>query len=208
MAKINLKLNRLKPQEVVQLGGSINTAMTGNANFTTPNPPLATLAAAVAAAQTGINNYEATAALLKERLIERNAAIDALKGLIRQEAAYVVNVSAGDAVKITSAGMTVALSSNGVKHMPQVQDLAATSGANDGEVDLRWKRVRNAHCYEIQISASPITATSWGSSVTCTRASYQMQGLTSGARLWFRVRAIGGRSTPGAWSDPATKTVP
>jgi hypothetical protein len=208
MAKITLKLSRLKPEEVVQLGTTINTAMTGNANFATPVPPLATLAAGVAAAQTAIANYENTAALLRERLLERDAAIDSLKGLIRQEASYVVGITDGDAVKILSAGMNLAAHAPAVVAMPQVQDLAATSGANDGEVDLRWKKIRNAHSYEIQISASPITATSWGSSVTCTRASYRMEGLTSGARLWFRVRAIGGRSMPGAWSDPATKTVP
>jgi hypothetical protein len=32
-------------------------------------------------------------------------------------------------------------------------------------------------------------------------------GLTSGQRVWLRVRGIGSNG-PGAWSDPATKIVP
>ena len=35
-----------------------------------------------------------------------------------------------------------------------------------------------------------------------------LSGLTSGARIWVRVRAIGTGGTKGPWSDPAVKAVP
>jgi hypothetical protein len=35
-----------------------------------------------------------------------------------------------------------------------------------------------------------------------------IEGLTSGAKLWMRVRAVGAKNDTGPFSDPATKTVP
>jgi hypothetical protein len=43
MAKVKMGLSRLTPDELVDLANTIKTAMTGNANFTTPNPTLAAL---------------------------------------------------------------------------------------------------------------------------------------------------------------------
>ena len=35
-----------------------------------------------------------------------------------------------------------------------------------------------------------------------------LDGLTSGSKVWVRVRAVGTRGSVGAYSDPANKTVP
>ena len=48
MTKIKLDLNHLNPLETVQLATTIKTAMTGNANFVTPVPTLASLATLIA----------------------------------------------------------------------------------------------------------------------------------------------------------------
>jgi len=36
---------------------------------------------------------------------------------------------------------------------------------------------------------------------------FSLKGLTSGRRVWARMRASGNKG-PGPWSDPATKIVP
>ena len=54
MAKVKLGLSRLNPDEVVALANTIKTAMTGNANFTTPNPTLTALGTLITTAQTKI----------------------------------------------------------------------------------------------------------------------------------------------------------
>ena len=51
MAKVKLGLKELSPDQKVDLANTIKTAMTGNANFTTPNPPLATIATLITTAQ-------------------------------------------------------------------------------------------------------------------------------------------------------------
>jgi hypothetical protein len=73
---------------------------------------------------------------------------------LTQEAAYVENVSGGDAAKIESAGM------------------------------------------------------SWACKKTAVKSSATVEGFTSGARMWLRVRAVGADNATGPWSDPAVKTVP
>ena len=51
MAKVKLGLSRLSPDELVDRGNTIKTAMTGNANFATPNPTLVALGTLITTAQ-------------------------------------------------------------------------------------------------------------------------------------------------------------
>ncbi len=54
----------------------------------------------------------------------------------------------------------------------------------------------------------PVTGTSWAYKMTAAKSSATLSGLTTGARIWARVRAIGADNATGPWSDPAVKTVP
>jgi hypothetical protein len=47
MAKVKLSLKGLSRDQLADKGDAIKTAMTGNANFTTPNPSLTTIGTAV-----------------------------------------------------------------------------------------------------------------------------------------------------------------
>jgi len=94
------------------------------------------------------------------------------------------------------------------KSMTQVLDLVLTAGDYDGSLVGHWKVVKAAKSYEIQLSADPVTATSWTYKMTATRRSAVLKELSNGAKLWARVRALGADNAPGPWSDPAVKTVP
>jgi hypothetical protein len=89
-----------------------------------------------------------------------------------------------------------------------VLNLVVTAGDNDGSLDASWDALRGANSYEIQTSVDPVTPTSWTFKMSATRSSATLAGLTSGAKMWVRVRAIGASNSTGPWSDPATKTVP
>ena len=86
--------------------------------------------------------------------------------------------------------------------------LAGTGASVLAFTVLKPELVRGAKSYEIQISADPPTPTSWTAKMTASKSSATIQGLTSGAKLWARVRAVGADNQPGPWSDPATKVVP
>jgi hypothetical protein len=209
MAKVKLSLNRLTPDETVAVANQIVTAMTGNANFTTPNPTLATVTGLVTTAQTKIAAQLAAKTAAEAATTDSDAALTALRGTLAQLAAYVENAAGGDAVKIQSAGMSVRAAAAPIGVLGQVQNLAVTAGDDEGELDATWDPVNGAKSYQVQTSPDPITPTSWQDVAPVAKSRKGLSGLTSGARVWLRVRAISSKEeNNGAWSDPAVKTVP
>ena len=64
-----------------------------------------------------------------------------------------------------------------------------------------------ASSYEVQTATDPNALASWVPGITSPHSTFQLTGLTSGSRLWVRMRAVGALGA-GPWSDPATKIVP
>jgi len=207
MTKVKLNLDRLNAADTVSLANAIKTAMTGNANFATPVPTLASVGTLITNLQTAISNKASSIALDKQRTIEQSVAVGALGDALTQLSAYAIATVNGDAAKLASAGFPIASGNQGSSPMPQVHNLSATTGDNDGEIDLHWDKIKNAHGYEIQRCDDPPVDANYANSVMCTETKRALTGLASGTKMWFRVRAIGGAG-PGPWSDPATKMVP
>jgi hypothetical protein len=209
MAKIKLGLTRLSPDDVVSLANQIKTAMTGNANFTTPNPTLASLGTLITAATTKVAAQKAAQMAAKQATDDRDVAIDSLIASLTSLADYVANVSGGDAVKIESAGMSVKAAAAPVGPLDTVQNLSVTAGDTEGRLDLQWDPVRGTKNYQVQSSTDPNVPANWRLVDSCSGSKLSLTGLTSGDKLWFRVRAKAPKPVnDGAWSDPATKIVP
>ena len=209
MAKVKLGLYGLSPDGIVSLANQIKTAMTGNANFTTPNPTLASVGTLITTATTKVAAQKAAQAAAKQATDDRDAAIDALSVALTSLSLYVENTSGGDSVKIESAGMSVKAPAAPVGALDQVQNLSITAGDNAGRLDLSWDPVRGSKSYEIQSSTDPNVLTGWTLIDSCSGSKITLTGLTSGQRSWFRVRAKAPKKVnDGAWSDPAAKIVP
>jgi hypothetical protein len=208
MSKPKLNLQNLTPDAKVALANTIITAMTGNANFATPNPTLASVTTLKTSAATKIAGYNTLLASEAAALSDRDTAVDALSGALTQLAAYVENITGGDRVKIESAGMSVRATPAPVGAMPQVLTLVATASDFEGALDVSWDAVRGAGSYEIHTSADPVTGTSWAFKDVSNKSTITLNSFTSGAKVWVRVRAIGADNNKGPWSDPAGKTVP
>jgi len=89
----------------------------------------------------------------------------------------------------------------------QVLNLVLTEGDNEGSLDYAHDPTRGAKSNEVQTSVDPVTPSSWTYKMTAPKSSGTIPGLTTGTRVWVRVRAIGSAGE-GPWSDPAVKTVP
>jgi len=89
-----------------------------------------------------------------------------------------------------------------------VLNLVLTAGDNDGTLDAAWDPLHGAGSYEVQISVDPVSSTSWAFKTVANKSSVTLDGLTSGAKIWVRVRGVGAGNNKGPWSDPAVKTVP
>ncbi len=207
MSKPKLNLSELGFPETLVLANGIKTAMTGNANFTTPVPTLAALGTLITTAQTALDTYTAALADTETKLSAREDAFLALRAGLTQLAGYVEAASGGDRTKFESAGMAVRADRTPSQVPGQILNLVLTEGDFPGTLDAAWDPDRFARLYEAQISPDPMTESGWVNKATSTKSSKTLDGLTSGSKVWVRVRANGAAGV-GPWSDPATKVVP
>lgn len=202
--KIKLDLQGKTVPDKVQFMRQVVTQMTGNANFTTPAPTLASLTTKANTLESSFNAQQAAKTATTNLGTAEDAAEDALNSL----ANYVEETAVGDTAKIESAGMTTRAPKTPTTSLPAPQNLSLTAGDNDGELEAQWDRVNKSKNYEVQTSDDPPTATSWTHAKTTTNSKTTLPGLPSGAKKWVRTRARGPKEITSPWSDPAVKRVP
>lgn len=207
MAKVKLALRSQTIPQKVQFMRQVVTSMTGNANFATPAPTLASITAKANDLEAKYNDASASRQTAQQKTTLQDTSDTESNSLMTQLALYVENTSAGDAAKIQSAGMEIRADGAPIGALPAPQGLIATVGDNDGELDLDWDSVRGATTYLVQRSLDPPTATSWQQAIVVTKSKGTVTGLTSGTKYWFRVAAVGAAGQ-GPWSDPATRIAP
>lgn len=209
MPKIKLNLRELSIPEKVSRARQIVTSLTGNADFTTPQPTLAQVTGSVDALETAYNEAQAARQEAKARTSAQNQKEEDADRILSQLASYIDSVSGGDETKIKGAGLDVRTTSGAGSGDSSTAPAAleATAGDYDGQINLRWNKVSKAKSYVVERSLDPPTPTSWTQAVVVTKAQASITGLTSGTKYWFRVAAV---NTTGqsAWSDPATKIAP
>ncbi|MDX6383379.1 MAG: hypothetical protein QOK48_952 [Blastocatellia bacterium] len=208
MPKLKLNLRKLSPPEKVARAREIIAAMTGNANFPTPQPTLAMAKTVTDELEAAQQDQQAAKRTAEAKTAARNDKEDIFDRTFTQLAAHVESVAGDDEQKIKSAGMDTrapAAPSAGTLDAPG--SVNVTGGDADGEIDLSWEPVDGAKTYQIEQSPDPITATSWKQATATTKSKATIDGLTSGARYWFRVAAVG-TGGQGAWSNPVSKIAP
>jgi len=207
MALVKLSLDKLTIPQKVQKFRQIITAMTGNPNVPTADPPLPELTTATDGLETAFNEGQAARLASKQKTDVQDAKEKIADAAFTKEAGTVQNATGGDPVKIQSTGMEIRDPSDPIGDLGQAQNFSVTAGDNDGELDAACDRLNGAKSYEYQVSADPPTSGSWVHKATATKSSATLGGLASGSKTWARVRGIGAAG-PGPWSDPASKVVP
>ena len=207
MSKIVLNLSKMSRGQKFTLVNTVEAKAAQVPGFPNPNPKQVELLAARDAAIAKETARGAKEAELKTANLELQAADDRLDAAITSHAGQTEEVTNGDPAKITLLGYTVSGAPQPVGPMPKPENLAATIGDNDGELDVSWNRIYGSKSSEVQSSPDPITDNSWVHALTTTKSSVTVAGLPSGKKRWLRVRAIGAQG-PGPWSDPACCMVP
>jgi hypothetical protein len=207
MAKVKLDLKSLSIPEKVEKIRQIVKALTGNSNFPTPQPALATLTALANDLEVAYNDAQASKQATTAKISLMHTKEDAAEQGVRQATFYVESVAGDDEDKILSAGLSLRSAATQITQASAPTALAATEGDHERELDLSHNPVKGAKSYEYQQSPDPPTATSWVHAAISAKSSATISGLTSGTRYWFRVRAITSGGATG-WSDPATKIAP
>ncbi len=85
-----------------------------------------------------------------------------------------------------------------------IKSLYATTGDQDGEINLQWDAVNFAYSYVIQLSYAETKKNTWKHIDIVNDSGYIVKGLKPERTYAFRI-AVVGKNGQGAWSEPVTK---
>ena len=130
-----------------------------------------------------------------------------LDGLVKQLARIVEIAAGGDSAKLKASGFEVRSGRTSIGQLGRPEKLQVEISGTPGEVRLRWKNVRGASTYLVQRASSPDDPGAWLQVAASTRARTILTEQPRGARLWFRVCAVGAAGM-GPWSSAVERFVP
>lgn len=205
MSTIKLDLSRSVPKQLDQ-GKKVVTmskvVMTGT-------QPLIDL---LDTANIGLTDLQAAVLEARQGSVQASAALRA--GAKSQVLAYgnlanhVQTVSEGDTSFILSTGYGVRASRVPYPPLEPPIDVRTRINGTPGQVTVSWKTVFGARNYEVQYTTDLSGATGWTSAPQMSGAGrLNVEGLTSGAKYAFRVRACA-NAMPGPWSGPVQQLAP
>jgi hypothetical protein len=200
MAKVVMGFSGLSVPDQVERGRDIKSKITGNANFTTPNPTMVVFGLAIDALETAYNESRnrdrVKIATMKLRRIEFLALVVTLAG-------YVQETSEGDGEKILSTGFFVKRGRTPKSDTAgTVYDLRLEDGSVTGKVKASWAAADDAVIYIIRSSPTADFATSELKGFT-TKTHKELSGFMEGSTVWVQVTPIG-RENAGTQSDPVS----
>lgn len=194
-------LTGLRPTDKVAKALLLETKMTGNANFPTPDPTLVELKTGREALEMAI--VEAASGD-RVKIFERDVAEVELDQLIVREAMYVSNVAQGDAVVILSSGFDLRKEPSPIGPLDAPSELRTKTGTKPGELDLRWKPEYGAYYYQVYMTdKDPNSGADWQLVAMTSSAHYAATGLPPATYVWFRVNCLGAKGFISPFSDPA-----
>ncbi len=197
--RVNLGFAQAADHVIEELAQEVHTGMSGNADF--PDPPVTM--AALATATTNFSNARVAAAqggpadtAIKE------AMRDILVTMLRQLAAYVQLTAANDLPKVLSSGFEAVSTNRASVELPKPTILDVVH-AGEGKLKIRPAPLKNVRMWEVRISITPGVWVSAGT-FNSTR-DMMLTGLTPGAVYTIQVRALGGLTGAGEWSNPVSQ---
>ena len=156
---------------------------------------------------TTLADLQATA--MEARRASTQATADVIAAAAMQRTAYnnvgaATNAQAdGDSGFIMSCGFAVRATPTPTPAITEPPtELRTSINGVPGRVGLGWKGVIGSRVYETQYTTDLSGATGWTTvGSTPSKTKVNVDGLTSGTRYAFRVRALG-NDLPGPWSGP------
>lgn len=196
--RVSLGFSEFSDSALVEFGRRVVAGLTENPAFPTPDVPLATLQGQLteferALSASALGGAAATAA----KNIERAK----LETLLRTEAFYVQLAMKNDLTALLSSGFEPVSGRNpseplGTPAVLRIENVESTRLA------LRVSSVPNARAYEVR----KMNGTGgWVSAAIGTMSRrLEVDNLVPGSVYQLQVRAIGGSTGTGPWSDPVT----
>lgn len=185
---------------LIKFAQAVLTALTNNASFPNPNPPLSTLSSLVAK----LDAAETAAKTRAQGTVQaRNFAKEALVLALHDIRAYVQSVSNGNPEQ--AEAMIASAAPRSKKLSTRIKAaLAVTPGAVSGAVKLEAKAAARRAAYEWQWSGDG--GKTWTALPPTLQSRTTVEGLPVGATCSFRCRALT-RTGEGDWGQVVTYVV-
>ena len=196
-------LTRDSDSKLVVDSGAIITAMTGNASYPSPNPPLPTVATA---REEFITAIEEAMHRDLEKLSVRRAKRSSLVSLLRQLASYVAGYCDGDMAVLQSSGFpTQKPTREPSGPLPKPDDPILRQGPTDGSLRARTTTVLGVYSYNWRVALAS-EPTEYVQTAQTTAARVTFTGLTPGQVYNVQVNRVGTAGET-SWSAPGTRMV-
>jgi len=157
------------------------------------------------AAATALGANTTAIANLRKQLAQAEATQLTLRRDWQLNMSHVLSVAtlfcAGSADTMKSLGLDVVLHGR-IGALGTPADLAVKPGRVSGEVAASWTRGNAIHGFLVQHATDPATPATVSLPQACTKATFKLDGMPSGANVSFRVAAIDPSSSTGQspWS--------
>lgn len=187
-------LSRLKPADLVAKSSWIESQMDGNTHFPSPVPAIADVTAKRQELEALMN--EASTGN-REAIASKDQAYKELEALLKKLATYVSLLADGNKTVILSSGYGVRKENEPAPPLSRPEEFRVRNAQRQGEVDLRWKKVRGGVSYNVEVTttdpADPSTV--WSPVDTVLQTKHAVENLTPGVYYWFRLCAVGRKET-------------
>lgn len=189
-----LKLNGLAAAKVIKIVNAIVTKMTGNVNFTTPNPTLPSITTQVGVVSTALSNAtnKPTRAVLAVQLRLLMLMMTTLRAYVQTVAN--VNAETAEAV-VLSSGMDVKKITPRQKRIFNVVNTLIS-----GTVKAGCPKVKGGRAYAFQYTSTPEDPKSMISAGILPAAECTVEDLVSGTEYTFYYASIT-KTGQSDWSD-------
>jgi hypothetical protein len=180
-SKITSEYKRFSDANLLKFARQVVSSLKDNAQFPT-------LKDSVTAVEQAVNDYEA--ALINAKGGDRtmisikNDKKASLRILLAELSINVSQVCKGDRSMLLSSGFNISKDRSSATKLPFM--LGVDLGQS-GEATTRVPRIRLTRAYIHQYTTDPVTPSSAWRSETSKNNRYTFTGLSSGAKLWFRV---------------------
>ncbi|HVT86871.1 MAG TPA: fibronectin type III domain-containing protein [Chitinophagaceae bacterium] len=182
--KVLIDFSKFSDSELDQQAQAIVTAMTGNANFTTPVPALTVVSDVISSYQEAMSNAakgDHTAVSIKDE--QRSE----LESVLRALGLYVELQSGGETAVMLSSGFKISKTPSPVGPLPKPTGFKITPQGK-GEVKMELDKTDGASAYQFEFRQA--TETQWSLRMS-TKTRVLQTELESGKEYIFRVVPIG-----------------
>jgi hypothetical protein len=197
---LNRGFSRSKPGELAVTTGRIIEALSGNAAFPNPDPPLAVIQADLAALGQAMALPKGPPRI--QAVLAARAKLELDLGNL---ASNLEQTAAGNLAMLGTTGFRLRKATSQTSEVPETPgNVRLKITGIRGEVRVLFDASKRAKGYQVQSTLDPNSGIWTDYDPFSGSRNITLTGLPRAQDIWVRVRAIGPHHTKSAWSDPAT----